>query len=169
MSDGGWGTIVVGIAVAVIAFMQWRTAHTKVILDLFDRRMAIYDEVGTAVYSYVDRSGSGYDARRRLWTARSQAIFLFGPEVAREIEAFANEIGEIDRINRRLGSGNPPPDESKLHNRLLELDDQLTKADRRLLATAGPYLRLDQKPIRTPARWFRDRDELRKGFGRLDQ
>ena len=31
--------------VAVIALLQWQTARAKVLLDLFDKRFAVYDEL----------------------------------------------------------------------------------------------------------------------------
>jgi hypothetical protein len=36
-------TLFLGLAVAVIAWLQWRLASDKLRLDLFDRRYKIYD------------------------------------------------------------------------------------------------------------------------------
>ena len=40
---------ITAIFVAVVAFLQWRTAQQKAVLDLFDRRHAIYEIVRNAV------------------------------------------------------------------------------------------------------------------------
>jgi hypothetical protein len=36
-------TLFLSIAVAIIAALQWRVAHNKLRLDLFDRRYQVYD------------------------------------------------------------------------------------------------------------------------------
>jgi hypothetical protein len=35
--------IVVSVVVAVVQYAQWRTANQKVVVDLFDRRLKVYD------------------------------------------------------------------------------------------------------------------------------
>lgn len=45
-------TLIVGVIVAVIAYRQWRVAHEKLILDLFDKRFSIYNDASDAVRTY---------------------------------------------------------------------------------------------------------------------
>jgi hypothetical protein len=42
--------------VAVVAFLQWRTAHQKVVLDLFDRRIAMIDELRRIIAELIQQS-----------------------------------------------------------------------------------------------------------------
>src|SRR5580704_12930062 len=42
--------------VAVVAFLQWRTAQHKAVLDLFERRLAIYKVVREAVGTMASNS-----------------------------------------------------------------------------------------------------------------
>ena len=44
---------ITAIFVAVVAFLQWRTAQQKAVLDLFDRRHAIYEIVRNAVNVFI--------------------------------------------------------------------------------------------------------------------
>lgn len=42
-------TAFIAAVVALIAFLQWRTAHDKVLLDLFDKRFAAYEDLLIAI------------------------------------------------------------------------------------------------------------------------
>jgi hypothetical protein len=42
-------TAIVAVVGAFIAYFQWRTAHQRVVLDLFDRRLRVFEDVEAAV------------------------------------------------------------------------------------------------------------------------
>jgi hypothetical protein len=48
--------VIVATFVAIIGYFQWRTAHQRVILDLFERRMKVYEGAKRCV-SYVVAHG----------------------------------------------------------------------------------------------------------------
>jgi hypothetical protein len=56
--------------VALVAFLQWRTAQQKALLDLFERRHAIYEIVRNAVGT-IER-GPGNLLQRAWPTARKE-------------------------------------------------------------------------------------------------
>ena len=49
-------TAFIAAVVAVIAILQWNTAREKVLLDLFDKRFAVYDELRLIVGTGRHRS-----------------------------------------------------------------------------------------------------------------
>ena len=73
-------TAFIAAIVAIIAFLQWKTAREKVLLDLFDKRFAVYDELRSVIGRFL----TGDIDQKGLFefkTASSRAQFLFGPEV----------------------------------------------------------------------------------------
>jgi hypothetical protein len=75
-----WLTAFIATVVAVIAFLQWQTAREKVLLDLFDKRFAIYDELRAVVAKHLQTGISQTDTFD-FARAAQRAKFLFGPEV----------------------------------------------------------------------------------------
>lgn len=75
--------ILVSVAVvgAAIAFLQWRTAHQRVVLDLFDKRYAILSKLREPIGEIVREGKVANDVEFRFLKARDGAEFLFGKEV----------------------------------------------------------------------------------------
>jgi hypothetical protein len=62
----------IGLLGAVIAFFQWRTAHQKVVLDLFDRRFGIFEETSTLI-SHIHMTGDVTDVDfKQLYRIRAK-------------------------------------------------------------------------------------------------
>ena len=107
-------TLVVGVIVAVIAYRQWRVAHEKLILDLFDKRFAVYSEATSAVREFFHSIPLEKDpvtgvnrVSERVALANAQiariailhavgrrARFLFDEEVAERIKQARNKLIE---------------------------------------------------------------------------
>jgi hypothetical protein len=67
---------------------QWRTAKDKLLLDLFDKRFALYEELRAAVVRRGIDQNSVLDFKRAI----SRAQFLFGPEVQTFLEKTAKDL-----------------------------------------------------------------------------
>lgn len=76
-----------------IAEKNWQVSRDKVMLDLFDRRMAVYDDLRN-VMSEIMRHGT---VETKLMFEFAHAVdridILFGPEVSEYIAALRKEIG----------------------------------------------------------------------------
>jgi hypothetical protein len=69
---------------AVIGFMQWRTAHQRSVLDLFEKRFEVYSSIREIVGEVI-REGSVPNLRAfNFARAAEKAQFLFGSEAVRE-------------------------------------------------------------------------------------
>jgi hypothetical protein len=44
-----FSTPIIALIVALIALAQWRTAHQRMVIDLFERRMNLIDELSRIV------------------------------------------------------------------------------------------------------------------------
>ncbi len=152
----------------VIAFLQWRTAHQKVVMDLFERRLNIYDETNKVVAEFWAGEGNlvSYNAGRKMAALLGNARFLFGNEVSEAIQGLGTLIHQLGAFKNRLGKfEHDGPEREAIVSKLLELEAQLEKWPQEFSKLCLPYLKMDQKRSRTPAEWFHDRNALRKSFG----
>lgn len=93
-------TLLVGVGVIAVAFLQWRTNRQKVVLDLFEKRLAVFDEV-MGVVGKARKSGKieGHEMGP-LFSAKSRARFLFGDDVRKAIEDLIANMAEGSTVSR---------------------------------------------------------------------
>ncbi len=92
-------TPIIATLVAIIGFLQWRTAHQRAVLDLFERRMAVYDSLEEVV-SEIIRGGNVTNARIRDFDhAIGKAPFLFAKEVISYLEELRNALSSHHALN----------------------------------------------------------------------
>jgi hypothetical protein len=86
------------IFVAAVAFLQWRTAQQKAVLDLFDRRFKIYETVKTCVYEANRNAGYFNEEREREFLkVRDDAYFWFGNDIQDYLEDLRKELVKRDQ------------------------------------------------------------------------
>jgi hypothetical protein len=73
-------TAFIALIVAFISLLQWITARQKVVLDLFDQRFAVYEELHGVIGRYGSQGPNLKDIGR-FTQAANRAQFLFGSEV----------------------------------------------------------------------------------------
>lgn len=112
-----WATTIISGLVLIVAFMQWRTGHQKVVLDLFDRRIAVYNKAQD-FYLAIVRHGIHQEPVDvgKFHYVRNEAAFLFGAEIKKVLEEFhvaiinmsthatmAKDVDSSDHASRRGG------------------------------------------------------------------
>jgi hypothetical protein len=79
-------TPTIALVVGLIAYRQWKTAHAKLVLDLFEKRMDVYNHVRKSV-AVVNATGrTSPEAEMDLLEAKERAEFLFGVDVRQYLE-----------------------------------------------------------------------------------
>jgi len=160
-------TPAIAVAVGTIAFMQWRTAHQKVNLDLFERRMAIYEGVieRISVYfndNYDDAHATAGDGLSAL---EAKARFLFGPEVANLIGKFRADIMLHAKAYKQACRTDLSPlekaDASAAHE---SASVKLRPFNEEMTAAVLPYLRMDSRTVATPLEWIDKRNRIRLSY-----
>jgi hypothetical protein len=63
-------TASIGVLAGVIGVMQWRTAHQKVALDLFDRRMVVYETTWRILRHAISRASIDLEILAEMQDAR---------------------------------------------------------------------------------------------------
>jgi hypothetical protein len=100
------GQLAVAIAVGLISYSQWRVsvrqkeiAHNKIMLDLFDRRLKIYDSI---VRSFASSQIPGVFDQENISFLREGIRgheFLFGGELSKKIETLWSLAWRSTSIN----------------------------------------------------------------------
>ena len=70
-------TLVIGLAVAYVAYQQWKTARDKFRFDLYAKRFQVYQSVMDFLGHVISSQITNPEEVRRFDTARSEAYFLF--------------------------------------------------------------------------------------------
>jgi hypothetical protein len=149
-------TAFIAAVVAVIAFLQWQTAREKVLLDLFDKRFALYEEVRAVVGRHLT---FGIDQPDIFDFARaaSRAQFLFGPEVQTFLDQRRVDLGR-EMVQRKIIQPQPILDEEK---RAAAQAVSLARADRLsdffkdLDKLVAPYMNHHHKALGSISDWVR--------------
>src|SRR5882724_1586343 len=74
-------TPAIALLAIVITILQWRTAHQKIVLDLFERRMTVYSEIRAVIASTVSSGKLPNEKHFEFMRAIDGAKFLFGSSV----------------------------------------------------------------------------------------
>ncbi|MHC2432752.1 hypothetical protein [Bradyrhizobium sp. USDA 4451] len=74
-------TPAIALLAIVVALLQWRTAHQKAVLDLFERRMHVYSEIRAVIASTVSSGKLPNEKHFEFMRAMDGAKFLFGRKV----------------------------------------------------------------------------------------
>jgi hypothetical protein len=94
---------ITAIFVAVVAFFQWRTAQQKAVLDLFERRHAIYEVVRNAVGKMVSSSTEFDPAKENeFMQVMERAYFFFGDDVENYLEQLWSDITDVRTADSEL-------------------------------------------------------------------
>lgn len=105
------GTFFLAAFAALIAYRQWRTAHQRLVFDLFERRMKIFDD-GREILNGVMRSGDANDTQVVEFSrVAERAKFLFGDEVVMYVEEIRFAVNDLSACRIMLRSQNIPATE----------------------------------------------------------
>jgi hypothetical protein len=89
----GSGQVAVARTQAEIAERNWRTANEKIVLELFDKRLSIFEEI-RAIIGEVTRLGQSPDELLyRYQKAIDRVPYFFGEEVQQFLGAVAGLVG----------------------------------------------------------------------------
>jgi hypothetical protein len=136
----------IALLAAVIGCFQWRTAHQKVVLDLFDRRMVTYTALREVVAMVrASSSAATPDNSLKFLEALDRAQFLFGREIVEHLEKIYHAINDIhDALAERkdLAAGSEQKENLARERKNRETVGSFYTTFQPLVL---PYLRMDQK------------------------
>ena len=120
-----FATPMVALAVAYIAYRQWKTARDKLRLDLFDKRFAVFMDVRKIASETMQDRPASDPALPQEVIARGR--FLFGAEVVSELKnlQYANEL-------TRVGVAQPGETVGDVYEKLIHLMEPYLKMTERV-------------------------------------
>jgi len=158
-------TPVIGVTVAGIAYMQWTTAHNRLILDLFEKRMAVYQDVD-ALLRHVMQKGPKVEMKRmsEFHSVRHQAKLLYGPEISDWLKAWHETL--IDMGSSADDFPGREGEELRRHRAVArEKYIEAIEMANKLPELFEPYVAMRQRRARTFREWFTDRNRIRRSYG----
>ena len=123
-------TLIVGIGVIFFAFLQWKVAHDKLRLDLFDRRYKVYEATRKFLAVIIQRAAFDNSQLFEFYAGTSDAEFLFGSEVVAYLAEIRKRAINM-QTHQKIYEHMPVGDERSRHvqtesDQLLWLGDQIT-------------------------------------------
>jgi hypothetical protein len=144
-----WANFIATVSIAgfagLIGYRQWRTAHEQVVLDLFERRMAVYD-AAREVVSEVLRDGSANSGSFFKYVrATDRLAMMFGDDVVKYSDKTKDRINRMAYHTSMISVG-PQVEEYNTHvQRQTELMTELSKFFEEFSALIVLYVRMTQK------------------------
>lgn len=79
-------TPLIAIVATYIAWQQWQTNRQKLVLERYDRRLRVYEEVRKILSIIMSDANATVEQLLQFRTSVSEADFLFGPEITEYID-----------------------------------------------------------------------------------
>jgi hypothetical protein len=137
-------TPIIALMVAAIAFAQWRTAHQRMILDLFQRRMDLIDLVSTAASTILIEGALRIENVDGFLRARRGENFLFGPEVTTYLSETYNRLSDLHATEMLMKSAQGE-ERKQLGEKYLAIRNELIRFHETFHTLVAPYVRMNQK------------------------
>lgn len=152
------------IVVAAVAVAQWWTSHNRLVLDLFEKRAAVFNDVGVFL-RYVMKSPHNLETKEILdfHAVRSRAQHLFGNDVQQALKRFHGLIIDMHSFDDSV-TGRERDERAAYRVRALENFAEAMKLADDFPALFEPYLAMRQKRLRSLREWFEHRNSLRKSY-----
>jgi len=137
-------TAIIAGAVAMVAYRQWVTAREKLVLDLFQRRYSVFERVQDGLVMAIrDGDIRQNDSLRTIAATRSEAQFLFGPEVSAYLQELQATLAELGLARTQYDANNTEDDWPQ---RSLDASLKLLSAyEGHLARHFSPYLSMHQR------------------------
>jgi hypothetical protein len=144
-------TAFIALIVAFITALQWITARQKVVLDLFDKRYAIYEELCEVILRSLTQPPASVEDIEKFTRATRRAEFLFGLKVTKFLDETRKDFaGEVFASTHRPGPEVPEDQRKAAEDKMLARVNRLTDFFKDFDAMVSPYMKHTQKRFPIP-------------------
>jgi hypothetical protein len=138
-------SLAAGVAV-VISYLQWKTAQTKVAIDIHATRYAIYQDLRGAVSDFLKDLNFSIEVQKQYMDAQSRARFHFGAEIEQYLESLRGDMIHGHTFNR-YGHLEKEPALPSIVDTQLERLSRINAFYKEIDRMFVPYMRLDQRML----------------------
>jgi hypothetical protein len=139
-------TPMIAVIAVYIAWQQKKINEQKLNLDLYDRRLKVYEEVRQILSIIMRDAKASYNDLLKFYRAVSEADFLFGPDITEYIDEIYQHGVQLQRWNSEYRDYTQPTPEGYdhkkvcdgMHTELKWLTNQLMPAKQKF----KPYLKI---------------------------
>lgn len=151
----GWLVPVIAAFAALVAYLQWITAHQKIVLELFEKRLEAFRDIQKAIVPIMRNGAITNEEFFAFAAAVERCRFLFGDDVHRYLTSLRERLAFMSAFTDQIIDGRHEPERSRLidkkHDYLLDVANFETEG----VPLFTPYMKLDQKmryfwPIEAP-------------------
>jgi hypothetical protein len=142
----GWITILIAAIALLIGYFQWVTVHQRVVIDLFEKRLRLFNSIELAIGQVVRDAETSPETLQIFLQADADARFLFGLDVLKELRSLGSDLEFLHTYSKAVIDDPDLPNRDDVFkerwNILQRLGDDWLD---RLSRTFAPYIRLTQK------------------------
>ncbi|WP_139051281.1 hypothetical protein [Xanthomonas cannabis] len=135
---------IVAMGAVAVSLLQFKIAKTKLKLDLYDRRIKVYEGVMETVEDALTDLNAGVGVLIRLNRVSAEADFLFKDDVSSYLDSLKRTMRETVSISNRINAANnggPPVPPDAVHKQMLAFE-RLSIEHNKAKTIFGKYLRL---------------------------
>jgi hypothetical protein len=146
-----WTIAVIAGFGVLIAYFQWRTAHQRVVLDLFDRRVQTFELAEQSCSNIVSSAKPSIEDLRNLHRAKGKARFLFGDDVNLYLKGRIADCALLMSMTDEVINARPEAQRNALIDKKTAALMSIASFQDDAPPIFAPYMRLTQK---MPSTWL---------------
>jgi hypothetical protein len=138
-------TPAIAVLAAVIGLMQWRTAHQRSALDLFEKRFETYQSAKAIIADVVRHGTAPFGTAIDFLRIADKAQFLFGAEVTSYLNSVYDLLVAHGEAEDMMKSNDPATRQKGIEKKYAAFAE-IAEFYNRSLPLVVPYMRMHQRP-----------------------
>jgi hypothetical protein len=141
----GWITVIIAALALFIAYFQWVTAHQRIVLDLFEKRLRLFNSIELVIAQVLRDAETSPETLRTFLQAEADARFLFGDDVQEELRLLGYDLEFLQTYSKAVIDDPDLPDRDNIFRERWDVLKRMDVWPGRLARTFDAYIRLTQK------------------------
>jgi hypothetical protein len=108
-----FGTPIVGLIVAYVAYRQYKTHQDKLKLDLYDRRYKVFEAARQFIIHVMEGGNAEREGLVKFITATVETVFLFDEDIVKYLDTLLAKGARVQRLHTELGNSKLPEGEER--------------------------------------------------------
>jgi len=138
-------TLVLGGVAAYIAWRQWRTSQDRLVLELFDRRFQVFQELTRTIAGAFQKTGVKISDLANFDAATEKARYLFGAEVHEYLKDVRKKLIDIHAIETALAEMPDGASRTRAEAKITDALNEMHAFYGKLAEMVTPYMRMTTK------------------------